>query len=811
MKRGLCIFLALFLLVGITGCSAKSDGGENIKLKNLDFQSIAYEASQTVFETSNDIRVNVLSSGETGKKITANISINKTFENYNYYVVDWGDGTWSYNGPYKPTIAGSCTHSYKTSGTYKVKALCMNMGGSDSIGWSKESTITISGDKAEGTFITAVKPISSSEQSSEYSTENIIDSKNTTSWRSQKASSIESQEWVGLEFDTQYSLDTIEIKIPTDAQVWPSNIAIEYTTDRGKTWYNLPKYYYVYSYSESRYTPIMNFPNPKGATLVLDLDGVVANGIRLSSKLFSLANPKADKYLEVSEMRVTGDTRPLFYTSKGGIYDADLNNMWTIYGSADTEPTVTGSKAGPNPDPFRSGCATITSTEWLEWDGLQILWRNNINAVKPLYDMTLFQAIVSSDGNGNDGYVWATKDSMQHLGVQNHYTYNQIFIIAARNYLFIHNDSNGFFEKTNSRGQTMDYRIEKAMEYMLTVMKGTSGVLTITDPKNDATSKGVSSNYWDSIKAFGYQSAYENTLYYQSLLAMADIEQYKNQPDKANEYIALAAKVKAEFNKTFWDEEKGRYITSIDKNGKKIDFGITFVNTMAVSAGLCDTAQSKRIYEWLDGKRIIEGETSTGSDIYDAFQISARTNTIDISSTGSPYLWWDHGGAMPCTTGTLGGYGNQMQNGGTIFYTSYYDIMGRIKSGDVTSANARFDTILEEFHKDQLRRFPYTVYGGYVAGVIGEFPESGLVPLTFLNGFLGITVSQDGLTISPNLPKDMDYAGVREFVFNGTTYSIKVNKNISKPKAQQVGSVWFVELPADQKWTITAENQLMGA
>lgn len=809
MKRTVSLVLAVFLMAGMAGCTGKQEGGNDLKLKALDLPPIVYEDPRTDTTVSPDIRVNVPQSSEAGKSVTATISINKRFENYNYYIVDWGDGTWSYNGPYAPSVSGTCTHTYRMPGEYAVRALCVNMGGSERIGWSKEAAVAVTGEQTEPTYITAVRAIASDHQGAGYEAQNILDGSNATVWRSEKASGIETEKWVGLEFDTYYSLDTVEIKVSKDATIWPSNIAIEYTTDRGKTWYTLPKYYYVYRYSESRYTPIMQFPNPKGATLVLDLDGVVANGIRIASKLFSLEDPKADKYLEVAEMRVSGDRRPLFYTSKKGMYDADLNNMWTIYGSADTEPTVTGSKAGPNPDPFRTGCATITSTEWLEWDGLQILWRNNTDAVKPLYDMMLFQAIVGADGYGNDGYVWATKDAMQHLGVQNHYTYNQIFLIAARNYLLSGNDSSGFFEKTNSRGQTMEYRIEKAMAYMLTVMKGTSGVLTITDPRNDATSNGVSSNYWDSIRAFGYQSAYENVLFYQALFAMADIETYRGNADKAGYYTDLAAKVKTEFNRIFWDASKGRYITSVDKNGKRIDLGITFVNTMAVAAGLADADRSEQIYAWLDGKRIIEGEKSTGSDIFGAFKISARTNTVDIASTGAPYLWWDHNGAMPCTEGTLGGYGNQMQNGGTIFYTSYYDLMGRIRSGDIQSAADRFDTILEEFHKDQLRRFPYTAYGGYVEGVIGEFPESGLVPLTFLTGFMGITVAENGLKITPDLPADMTYAGVREYVFNGKTYSIKVNKKITEPRAQQAEGVWFVELPADRQWLITRDDRLI--
>ena len=85
----------------------------------------------------------------------------------------------------------------------------------------------------------------------------------------------------------------------------------------------------------------MNFPNPKGATLVLPLDGITANGVRVRSLIYPVASSGA-KNFSVSEMRVYGNRRTLLYTSLGNTFDADLNNMWTIYGTAKTEPNHTG-------------------------------------------------------------------------------------------------------------------------------------------------------------------------------------------------------------------------------------------------------------------------------------------------------------------------------------------------------------------------------------------------------------------------------------------------------------------------------------
>ena len=528
-------------------------------------------------------------------------------------------------------------------------------------------------------------------------------------------------------------------------------------------------------------------------------------------------------------MRVYGNESPLFYTSIGETYDADINNMWKIFGSAETEPIIKGSLAGEatNQSPFRTGFAMIASTEWLEWNGLKVNWYD-YPELKELYLNQLLNTKYGPDGWSNyEGYIYATAGAAQHLGLQNHYVYNSIFIIALRNYLLQGNNTKIETEKgiidildyKNGSGQTMRDRMEKAMSYMLTALEGETGVLTINDPRNDGTATGVASNYWDTHRSFGYKSSYENIFFYAALLAMKDIKIYQGDVNEASYYQKLAAKTKEKFNELFWDESKGRYINSVNIYGKRIDSGMTMVNVMACKYGLADENRAKLIYSWLDGARIIEGDTSTGSDIYGEYIYAPRTNTVDMSTITDEYgryYWFDHGGELPCTPGTFGGYGHQMQNGGTIFYISYYDLVGRINTNNVETAKDRFDTIMQEFHKDGLRRDRYMVFtqngytgiGEYSEGVIGEFPESGLVPYTFLEGFLGIRTTALGLEINPNLPSDMEYAGVREYLFGNQKYSIQVSKQTKEPIVKKTDDVIFVSLPADAIYYITLDGKL---
>lgn len=835
----LCAFVMLIPLVsGLTACGNRDDkdiyGEMDVQdTKKYELSSIEFE--NTKLKQEEDLFGNIslsmppYESYYTGEEISINARLNVILDDanpYYYLLVDWGDGTWGYVGPYVSSSSkkSTCeiTHVYKKAGTYEVKAAGISLNGGVLYGWTPSESITVTGNdyEYEG-MIDHLRPIASSYQEG-HEPENITDG-TADYFISQPAADYNVSEWVGYYFDKAYQLDRLEVKIPNNAETFPANLAIEYTTDYGKTWYSLPKYYYLYDYSVGRFQPIMGFPNPSGATLSLALDGIAANGIRIASKVFLTSA----RTLAVEEMRVYGNPDLQLYTSNNDVFDGDLNNMWTIFGTAKTEPIVSGSIKGEatNQSPFRTGFAMIGSTEWLEWNGLKFNW-TTYDYVKDAYLETLIDTRYGSDGwSDHPGYIWATPTAPKHLDEQNHYTYNSTYIMAVRNYLLQGNNTkiiqNGieydFMDVPNRYGQTIKDKLEKAMDYQLTVLEGTTGVLTINDPNNDGTENGVASNYWDVFKSCGYKSAYENALFYGSLLAMADIKEYMGETEEAQYYRDLAAKTKTEFNKLFWDPVKERFITSVNVEGFRADYGMTFVNFYAIAYGVADEEKAIKVYEWLDGKRIIEGDTSQGEDIYGQFIYAPRTNTLDVYEVNEN-LWWNHGGNLPCAPGTFGGYGHTMQNGGTIFYISHYDIMGRLVSTDVESAYGRFRTIMEEFHKDSLRRNQYMMYvqngtqgiGEYVEGVIGEFPESGLVPLTFITGFLGIKAMPEGLLIDANLPDELEYAGVREYLYGNRVYTIEVSKQIRTAEVEQLeNGNYLVRVPASEAYVITLDNRLI--
>ena len=67
----------------------------------------------------------------------------------------------------------------------------------------------------------------------------------------------------------------------------------------------------------------------------------------------------------------------------------------------------------------------------------------------------------------------------------------------------------------------------------------------------------------------------------------------------------------------------------------------------------------------------------------------------------------------------------------------------------------------------------------WLEGLIGEFPESGLVPSTYIYSLVGVTAEYDGLHISPAFNDVYEYMGVREVKYNGLRYDIKVNRDAS--------------------------------
>jgi hypothetical protein len=332
-------------------------------------------------------------------------------------------------------------------------------------------------------------------------------------------------------------------------------------------------------------------------------------------------------------------------------------------------------------------------------------------------------------------------------------------------------------------------RLRRAMSYQLTTLQGESGLIVAAGKDVTGRHQGVGNNYWD-ILPFGHLDAYANVVFYASLGAMAELETFidraggietagpRRSPD---EYRRLAEQTKAAYNRAFWDDGKGRYIGCVDRDGKRHDYGFTFVNLEAMAYGLAGAEQAARIYHWMEAE-----PTATGkADTYSAWRFAPRANTIHnpvwdpatgvSKEPGSAEPWWHFG-----WLGTP--YGDQCQDGGAILYTSFFDLMARTRLVGVESAWQRWTELLARWREpDHLcggapllhGENPQRVNPGSV-GVDLPFPESGLVPTWFVYGLMGLEADTDGLHIRPCLPKALSWLAVRNADYRGLRLDIRV-------------------------------------
>jgi hypothetical protein len=275
--------------------------------------------------------------------------------------------------------------------------------------------------------------------------------------------------------------------------------------------------------------------------------------------------------------------------------------------------------------------------------------------------------------------------------------------------------------------------------------EGRSGVRYVNGQKQVVVGEGIGSNYWDLLP-FGGEDALATIYYYDTLHDLAELEELiAGHPEwtvatgadafDPADLRKHADEVREYGRKRFWDEKTGRFGT-VDLDGEMHDYGWTFLNNEAIYFDFPAPEQSKSIRDWISGRRKVEGDTSSGDDIYH-FRFGPRTSTrrnIDY------YYWgWSSPEAIP--------FGAQVQDGGAVLGWSYHDLMAILKVEGPDAARSRLGDILNWFDETQKEggyRAYYgkdpsrgTMQGANVAGGLGldkEFFESVLVPRSCSTG-----------------------------------------------------------------------------
>lgn len=298
----------------------------------------------------------------------------------------------------------------------------------------------------------------------------------------------------------------------------------------------------------------------------------------------------------------------------------------------------------------------------------------------------------------------------------------------------------------------------------------------------------IGGNYWD-ILPFGNLETYTSYYYVYTLRLMADLEEYiraekpagipsGGRQVKPGRLRREADRIVRTLNKKMWNSDNGRFFASEDIQGNKWDYGFVFLNQEAIYYGAATDEHAREIMDWVDGRRIVEGDTSVGEDIY-RWRLAPRATT---RRNDDWYYWgWDPR-VFP--------FGRQVQDGGAVFSQSFNDMMSRIKVYGPDNAWQRFQGILD-WYTETREAGGYRAYyadeshgnsmqGSGTAGGIGidlEFAETLLVPYTMIEGFLGFKATPGGYTIHPNLPSDWESLTVSNLRFRGKMLTITVTKD----------------------------------
>jgi hypothetical protein len=313
---------------------------------------------------------------------------------------------------------------------------------------------------------------------------------------------------------------------------------------------------------------------------------------------------------------------------------------------------------------------------------------------------------------------------------------------------------------------------------------GSSGWSIAADgAKTVHVGRGVGSNYWDLLP-FGGHDAFATLGLWQALGRFEQVEQgiddhpewsitADGRPIEPAEIRDLRDAIRRDFQTRFWSADTGRFVGWIDLDDHAYDYGFTFLNTEAVAAGIATEEQAQSILDWLDGRRIVAGDTSQGADIYH-WQFGPRSTTRRNAVT---YMWtWEGADIFP--------WGDQVQDGGCVLGLSGFDLMARLRARSPDDAAARLDAILRWFDAVQAEggyRASYakpgrgTMQGSGTAGGLGldkEFLESILVPQVMLEGFLGFDPGVDDFTVTPRLPASWPSLTVRGIHFHDRVLDI---------------------------------------
>ena len=260
-----------------------------------------------------------------------------------------------------------------------------------------------------------------------------------------------------------------------------------------------------------------------------------------------------------------------------------------------------------------------------------------------------------------------------------------------------------------------------------------------------------------------------------------------------------------------WNPVTKRFCIGINEyNGKIHDYGHLYLNLEAVVAGIGTDQQQLDIMQWVDGQRIIEGDTSTGKDIY-FYEFAPRFNTRDCEEDGGCFGFiQDENFYYPLWFNGYRTWSRQLQNGGAVVAWSYYDLMARAKVLGIDNALKRLEEIKKWYLKvldyggnglsfyddyyDDLQAevsmedpdmfMVYSVQaagirGGGALGLDAEFIESVILIRSIPDVLFGMNAMENNnLSFTYVEDKKHSFFEIYNMKYGDAVYSIRTKKNV---------------------------------
>lgn len=263
--------------------------------------------------------------------------------------------------------------------------------------------------------------------------------------------------------------------------------------------------------------------------------------------------------------------------------------------------------------------------------------------------------------------------------------------------------------------------------------------------------------------------------------------------DYACDLEQVASDLLTAIRSTFWNGT--RFVAGKDNSGNVADNGHVVWNLQAIESGVATEEQAAAIMNWIDGE----------SDMYQ-FGLAPMTNTIDNETSNMYSSFYQH---TTMSTNGIGAFEQNVQNGGAVMYSSYYDLMSRLQVNGTEDAYGRLTAIRDwylpianayDYETEDAKDFYYNYFneqgkayyylqngardidgdgvhdcGNGIIGLDGEFPESLLAVAAVPRGFFGVeNISIDCLGITPELPSDLQHWKIENMDFSSVKYDVSL-------------------------------------